>query len=90
MNTAGDDKQRQQQDDERHVVEEDLVLQLVHHSAHDQAYRYGHAEEEGNNEFVGVLLPPVFCYQRTDSNHQKHESERNQRPCRMYKLFHSI
>ena len=56
MNTAGDDKQRQQKDDERHVVEEDLVLQLVHHSAHNQAYRYRYAEEEGNNEFVGVLL----------------------------------
>ena len=46
MNTAGDDKQRQQKDDERHIVKEELVLQLVHHSAHNQAHRYGHAEEK--------------------------------------------
>ena len=53
-------EQGHQQQDEGHVVVNHLVLQLMAHAVEAQPQAHGHAQQEGNNEFVEIVLPPLL------------------------------
>ena len=82
VDAAGNDEQRAQEHDERDVVENHLVGERVSQTDDSHVNRDGNAQNQRNNQFVAVALPPFFCENWHERDCKQHDDKGNHCPCR--------